>query len=89
MDELFNYYSLDEAVNKDLVINKLKSLKIDCKIELNFDGDIFKIKDIDLEESEIVNLIELFEENDVFPYYDREDDEYDMWDNYYEDEDDY
>jgi hypothetical protein len=89
MDELFNYYSLDEAVNKDLVINKLKSLKSDCKIELNFDGDIFKIKDIDLEESEIVNLIELFEENDVFPYYDREDDEDDMWDNYYEDEDDY
>jgi hypothetical protein len=90
MEELFNYYSLDEAVNKDLVINKLKTLKRDCKIELNFDGDIFKIKDIDLEESEIDELIQLFEENDVFPYYDREDDEDDdMWDNYYDEDDDY
>lgn len=88
MEELFNYYSLDEAIDKDLVINKLKNLKRDCKIELIIECDIFKIKDIDLEESEIDELIQLFEENDVFPYLDREDDEDDTWD-YYEDEDDY
>lgn len=89
MEELFKYYSLDEAVNKDFVINELNSLKEDCKIELNFEEDIFKIKDIDLEESEIIELIELFEENDVFPYYERDDDEDDdIWDNYYDDDDD-
>lgn len=87
MEELFKYYSLDEVINRDLIIDRLESLKKECKIELNFEGDIFKIKDIDLEESEINELIELFEENDVFPYYDREDDDDDdIWDNYYDDD---
>ena len=43
------------------------------------DGEVFKIEDLDLEEVEIEELIELFDENDVFPYLDRdeEDDDYD------------
>jgi hypothetical protein len=75
MKELFSYYSLDEAINKELVINKLISLQKDSKIELNFDGDIFKIKDIDLEEIEIEELLILFDENDIFPYHDIDDDD--------------
>jgi len=89
MKELFTYYSLDEAIDRDLVVNKLKSLKKELKIELSFEDDTFKIKDIDLEESEIEDLLDLFDNNDIFPDYDREDDEDDTWDNYYEDEDDY
>ena len=47
---LFNYYSLDECIDKKLVMNELKSLKADGKIEYSVDhGDILKIVDIDLE----------------------------------------
>ena len=90
MEELCNYYSLDEAINKDLVINRLKSLKRDCKIEMTIDDDILKIKDIDLEESEIDEILELFESNDIFRYYDIDDEsDDDYYDDYYDDDDDY
>lgn len=85
---LFNYYSLDECIDKKLVINELKSLKADGKIEYSIDhGDILKLVDIDLEEMDIDNLSELFDENDIFPYLDHgdeddsEDDYSDDWDN--------
>jgi len=85
---LFNYYSLDECIDKKLVMNELKSLKADGKIEYSIDhGDILKLVDIDLEEMDIDNLSELFDENDIFPYLDHEDeddseDDYsDDWDN--------
>jgi hypothetical protein len=91
MEELFTYYSLDEAIDRDLVVNKLKSLKRESKIELSFEGDTFKIKDIDLEESEIEYLLELFDDNDIFPDYDREndDDDNDDYLDYYDDDDNY
>jgi hypothetical protein len=86
MEELFNYYTLDEAINRDLVIEKLKSLENESKIELTFDGDIFKIKDIDLEENDIQELLILFDNNDIFPYHDKddEDDEYDLYNDEYD-----
>jgi hypothetical protein len=89
MDELFNYYSLDECTDKKEVLKKLKSLKKEGKVEFNLDGDVFQIKDIDLEEDEVTELVELFEKTDVFPYLeiDEDEDEDDYYD--YDDEDNY
>ena len=64
--ELFEYYNLDEVIDRKLVLSKLKSLKNEGKIEYDLNGDMLKIEDIDLDESEIEQLIDLFEENDIF-----------------------
>ena len=87
--ELYNYYSLDEAIDRKAVLKRLKQLQKELKIEFELDGEIFRIEDLDLEEIEVEELIELFDENDVFPYLDREDDEDsdDFYGDY--DEDDY
>jgi len=68
--KLFNYYNIDEC-------------RDDGKIEYEMDGlDIFKIEDIDLEESDIEDLNDLFDDEDVFPYLDNEEEEED--DDYYD-----
>lgn len=87
--EMFNYYTLDECIDKSSVFEKLDLLKDDGKIIYSVEGEILELKDIDLEEFDIEDLQELFEENDVFPYLDRdEDDEDDDYGNYYEDGED-
>ncbi len=91
--ELFNYYSLDECVNRKQVMNRLKSLQAEDKIEYSLDQEILKIKDLELDENEISELCELFDQNDVFPYMDKEDEDdfyggYDDYDDYNEDGDD-
>lgn len=92
--ELFNYYSLDECVNRKQVMSKLKSLEAEDKIEYSLDQEILKIKDLYLEENEIMELCELFDKNDVFPYMDKEDEDdfyggYDDYDDSEEDDDEY
>ena len=48
-----------------------------------------KGRDLDLEDSDIDELLDLFEKNDVFPYLDKdEDDEEDYYGYYGEDEED-
>jgi len=64
--ELFEYYNLDECIDRKLVLSKLKELKEEGKIEYDLNGDILKIEDIDLDETEIDELADLLEENDVF-----------------------
>ena len=64
--ELFEYYNLDECIDRKGVLAKLKSLKNEGKIEYDLNRDMLKIEDIDLDESEIEQLIDLFEENDIF-----------------------
>ena len=73
--ELFNYYSLDECIDKKLVIGKLKSLRNDGKIDYVIEHDIVNISDIDLEESDIEELTDLFDKNDIFPYLDHDDED--------------
>lgn len=89
--ELFNYYSLDECTDRKRVISTLKKLEKEGKIEYELEKstDIFEIEDLDLEDSDIEELLEMFESLDVFPYLDKddEDDEEDYGD--YEDDDDY
>ena len=91
--ELFEYYNLDEVIDRKLVLSKLKSLKTEGKIEYDLNGDILKIEDIDLDEAEVDELANLLEENDVFEDLDRgSDDDWDDdgWgDDSFDNEDDY
>lgn len=86
--EIFNYYTLDECIDKSSVFEKLDDLKNEGKITYSVEGDVLKINDIDLEEIDIEELTEVFENNDVYPYLDREEDEDedDGFGNYYDDE---
>jgi hypothetical protein len=87
------FWNLDECIDRKLVLSKLNELKDEGKIEYDLNRDMLKIEDIDLDESEIEQLIDLFEENDVFEDLDRgSDDDWDDdgWgDDPFDDEDDY
>lgn len=90
MDELNKYYSLDEVSDRDIIIGTLKKLKRDGRIEFYIESDnveYFFIEVIDLEDHEVEDLIDLFDENDVVPYFDKEED--DDYDDYSEWGDDY
>ena len=90
--ELFEYYNLDECIDRKLVLSKLNELKEEGKIEYELNVDILKIEDIDLDETEIDELAELLEENDVFEDLDRDSDDWDDegWgDDSFDNEDDY
>lgn len=91
--ELFEYYNLDEVIDRKLVLSKLNELKEEGKIEYELNADILKIEDIDLDEAEITELADLLEENDVFEDLDRgSDDDWDDegWgDDSFDNEDDY
>ena len=73
MNELCSNYNLDECIDQKLITTKLKQLEKDGKIDFKISGDILKIEDIDLEDSDIDTLIKLFEDNDVFEEPDYED----------------
>jgi hypothetical protein len=85
--ELFNYYSLDECTDRKRVISSLKKLEKEGKIEYELEKstDIFEIEDLDLEDSDIEELLEMFDSLDVFPYLDKDDGD----DDDYSDDDDY
>jgi hypothetical protein len=74
MNELGTIWNLDECIDRKLITTKLKQLEKDGKIDFKVSGDILKIEDIDLEDSDIDTLIKLFEDNDVFEEPDYEDD---------------
>lgn len=83
--ELEKWWSLDECTNKKKVKKKLDELSDDGKIEYSIDGDILKIEDIDLSDEDIDDISNLLDSNDVFPYLDKDDD--DFYDGYgYDDE---
>jgi hypothetical protein len=90
--ELFEYYNLDECIDRKLVLSKLNELKEEGKIEYDLNGDILKIEDIDLDETEVDELADLLEENDVFEDLDGGGDDWDDegWgDDSFDDNDDY
>jgi hypothetical protein len=90
--ELFNYYSMDECPERKVIKKRLTQLEEEGKIDFDIDGDILKIKDIDLDEDEVVELVEMFDKYDVFPYPDYEegiDDEEDDYYDGFDEEDDY
>ena len=92
--KLFNYYSLDECVDRKGVIATIKRFVKEGKLSYDLDKttDVFHIEDLDLEEEDVEELVELFDNNDVFPYLDYEDEDEDEdggYDDYYDDEDEY
>ena len=89
--ELFNFYSMDECLDRESVTVELKSLKMEGKIEFSIDEDILKIKDIDLDDLEIKDLIKLLDDNDVFYNPDYEDNIEEDFDDYdeFSNEDEY
>lgn len=89
--ELFNYYSLDECTDRKDILKTLKSLKKEGKIDFNLDGEIFSIRDLDLEDYEVEELLEKFDSMDVFPYLERDEDDEDEDDylGFYDEDDDY
>jgi hypothetical protein len=90
--KLYNYYTLDECTNKKGILRKLKELEKEGKIEFEVEKstDVITLEDLDLEDTDIEELVELFEENDVYPYLDKDDDDDDDYDGgYYDDEDEY
>jgi hypothetical protein len=76
--ELFTFYNLYECLNKKKVVKKLNSLSDEGKIEWSIDRDTLKIKDLDLSEQEVVEVTNLFDQNDIFPHMDIEDED-DYW----------
>lgn len=78
--ELKNFYNLDECIDRKLVTERLKELEEDGKIDFSIDRDILRINDIDLDESEVEELLDLFDENDVFEELDLEEGLDDDWD---------
>jgi hypothetical protein len=91
--ELFNYYSMDECPERKVIKKRLTQLEEEGKIEFDIDGDILKIKDIDLDEDEVAELVEMFDKYDVFAYPDYEegleDDEDDYYNDGFDEEEDY
>jgi len=92
--ELFNYYSLDECPERKVIKKRLSQLEEAGTIEFEIDGDVLKLTDLDLDESEVEELIEMFDKYDVFPYPDYEeglenDDDDDYYDGGFDEEDDY
>ena len=88
--KLFNYYSIDECKDRKKLFEKLDRLRDDGKIEYEMDGrDLVKIDDLDLEESDIEDLNEFFDNQDIFPYLEYDDEEESDEDYGYDDEDDY
>jgi hypothetical protein len=90
--ELFNYYSMDECPERKVIKKRLTQLEDEGRIEFDIDGDILKIKDLDLDEDEVAELVEMFDKYDVFAYPDYEegiDDEEDDYYDGFDEEDDY
>jgi len=91
--ELFNYYNLDECPERKVIKKRLTQLEEEGKIDFDIDGDILKIKDIDLDEDEVAELVEMFDKYDVFAYPDYEegleDDEDDYYNDGFDEEEDY
>lgn len=90
--KLYNYYSIDECNDTKRLKKELNIYDHQGKIEYDFDrvNSLLKIEDLDLDDNDIEYLIELFDDLEVYPNTDMddEDDEDDL--GYYdEDEDDY
>jgi len=79
MSKLFKYYSLSECSNSEAVLDELENLCENGKIYYEDENEDLMLEDLDLEEDEIDGLLKMFEEYDVLPNLDREDDEDDEY----------
>ena len=90
--KLFNFYSFDECSDEDQLFAKLDSFKDESKIEYTEqDNYILKIKDLELSDDEITDLVTSLDELNVYPYLgyeEDEEDEYSDFDDDFSDKDD-
>lgn len=88
--KLYTYYSIDECKDTKRIKKELNVFDREGKIEYEIDrvNSILKIEDIDLEDDDIEYLLDLFENLEVYPNIDMEDDEDDDEDYGYYDRDD-
>ena len=86
---LYKYYSIDECKDTKKVKKELNVFDREGKIEYEIDrvSGVLKIEDIDLEDGDIEYLVELFEDLEVYPNIDLEEEEDDRDDYGYYDED--
>lgn len=92
---LYTYYSIDECKDTKKVKKELNVFDKQGKIEYEMDrvNSTLKIEDIDLEDNDIEYLIDLFEQYEVYPNMDmdeedgEDDDDYGYYDR--DDDDDY
>jgi hypothetical protein len=90
--KLYNYYSIDECNDTKRLKKELNIYDHQGKIEYDFDrvNSLLKIEDLDLDDNDIEYLIELFDDLEVYPNTDMDDEDEDDDLGYYdEDEDDY
>ena len=90
--KLYNYYSIDECNDTKRLKKELNIYDHQGKIEYDFDrvNSLLKIEDLDLDDNDIEYLIELFEDLEVYPNTDMDDEDDDNDLGYYdEDDDDY
>lgn len=73
--ELFTYYTLIETLDEEEVLNMLYKFKKEGKIEYELEGDIIKFIFVDLMTTEMEELLDVFDKNDVMPYLEKEDNE--------------
>jgi hypothetical protein len=73
--ELYKYYNLSECMDIELVMKHLKKLKGEDKIIFTEEYGLLTIEDFGLEDNDIEKLIVLFDNNDVLPDLDKEDDD--------------
>jgi hypothetical protein len=87
-NELFSHYSLTECSEQESVLKKLDELMDNGKIEFYYEimNERFKLIDLELSDSEISELLNLFYDKDVVPDMDYEEpDDYNDHMGYYED----
>jgi hypothetical protein len=92
--KLYTYYSIDECKDTKRIKKELNVFDKQGKLEYEIDriNGILKIDDIDLEDNDIEYLLDLFEQCEVYPNLDIDDDEDGDDYGYYdrdEDDDDY
>lgn len=86
--KLYTYYSIDECKDTKRIKKELNVFDREGKIEyeINRVTSVLKIEDIDLEDADIEYLVELFEDLEVYPNMDMEEDDEDGDDyGYYDD----
>lgn len=86
--KLYTYYSIDECKDTKRIKKELNVFDREGKIEYEIDRitSVLKIEDIDLEDADIEYLVELFEDLEVYPNMDLEEDDEDGDDyGYYDD----
>lgn len=75
--KLYTYYSIDECKDTKRIKKELNVFDREGKIEYEIDkvNYLLKVEDIDLEDDDIEYLVELFEDLEVYPNMDMEEDE--------------